>query len=111
MFLQLHMLEISVSIALCFLPLGSELLRLWPELGVSVQSIDRNHDQHALRDGDSIYLYLFFRNSLQTPDGGVEPVHTSEDRFSWISYLEKLSGLSHRLLVFTAHKVLFICAL
>lgn len=54
MFLQLYVLEISVSIALCSLPLGFELLRLWPELGVSVQSIDWNHDQHALRDGDSI---------------------------------------------------------
>lgn len=81
MFLQLYVLEISVSIALCSLPLGFELLRLWPELGVSVQSIDWNHDQHALRDGDSIYLYLFFCNSLQTPNRRVEPVHTARTDF------------------------------
>lgn len=56
------------------LPVRFKHFWLWPQLGVTVQSINRNHNSHIFWDRDSIDLNSFFGKSFQTWDWGVQPV-------------------------------------
>lgn len=55
------------------LPVGFELLRVRPHLRVMVQSVDWDHDEHALWDCEFIDLNSFLGYSFDTSSWRVEP--------------------------------------
>lgn len=55
------------------LPFRFELLGLRPQLRVLVQSVDWDHDKHALRDCESIDLNGVFGYSFSASSRRVEP--------------------------------------
>ena len=74
------------------LPLRFELLWVRPQLGVTVQSIDWNHNTHVLGDCDSFDLDSFFCGSLQTWCWGVKPDDKTRIFFSVLFLLIRFTS-------------------